>query len=123
MPTHISLRLQAHLQLVDSPETEESRLGVSTVAKACASERMRTGIAYLTDDDRQRLDAIVADRNTAHKHVWRARIMLLSADVLGSNAIMGATDKAKTSIRRWQERFATESRRIAAGQDPPPGKP
>ena len=34
--------------------------------------------------------------------------MLLSAEGLGTNAIMRETDKSKTCVWRWQERFAAE---------------
>ena len=34
--------------------------------------------------------------------------MLLSAEHLGTNAIMRETDKSKTCVWRWQERFAAE---------------
>ena len=41
---------------------------------------MRTGIDFtVSHGDRQRLEAIVADRNSSQKHVWRARIVLLWA--------------------------------------------
>ena len=67
---------------------------------------MRSGISIsVSAADRRRLEAIVADRNTAQKHVWRARIILLSADGLGTNAVMAATGKSKTTVWRWQERF------------------
>ena len=70
---------------------------------------MRTGISFsLTPEDRDRLSALVADRNAAQKHVWRARIVLLTADGLGTNAIMAATEKSKTCVWRWQERFMME---------------
>jgi len=36
--------------------------------------------------DRARLDAVVRDRNSPQKHVWRARIVLLTADGQGTNA-------------------------------------
>ena len=42
------------------------------------------------------------------KHVWRAQIVLLSADGLGTMAIMAATGKSKTCVWRWQERFMEE---------------
>lgn len=42
------------------------------------------------------------------KHVWRARIVLLTADGLGTNAIMAATSKSKTCVWRWQKRFMVE---------------
>lgn len=67
---------------------------------------MRTGISStLGDADRRRLECIAADRNSAQKHVWRARIVLLSAEGLGTNAIMKATGIAKTTVWRWQDRF------------------
>ena len=39
---------------------------------------------WLSAADRARLAAIVADRNSPQKHVWRARIVLLSAERLGT---------------------------------------
>ena len=70
---------------------------------------MRTGISLdVSPADRRRLEALVRDRNTAQKHVWRAEIVLLSADGLGTVAIMRRTGKSKTCVWRWQERFAEE---------------
>src|SRR4051812_47943710 len=67
---------------------------------------MRTGIIVrLTAADRDRLEAIVADRNSPQKHVWRARIVLATADGLGTTAIMHAAGKSKTAVWRWQQRF------------------
>src|SRR3954449_2191373 len=67
---------------------------------------MRTGISItLKPADRRRLAALVRDRNAPHKHVWRAEIVLLSADNLGTNEIMRQTGKSKTCVWRWQERF------------------
>src|ERR1039458_2507384 len=43
-----------------------------------------------------------------HKHVWRAEIVLLSADGIGTNEIMRRTGKSKTCVWRWQERFMQE---------------
>ncbi len=41
---------------------------------------MRTGVVVeVTAADRARLEAVVADRNSPQKHVWRARIVLLTA--------------------------------------------
>ena len=68
---------------------------------------MRTGITIeVSPEDRRRLEAVVGDRNSPQKHVWRARIVLLTADGIGTNGIMQATGKAKTCVWRWQERFA-----------------
>jgi transposase len=70
---------------------------------------MRTGIRVaVSAADRDRLEAIVADRNSPQKHVWRARIVLLTADGVGTNEIMRQSGKAKTAVWRWQERFMQE---------------
>ena len=67
---------------------------------------MRTGIAIsLNPVDHTRLAEVVADRNSPQKHVWRAQIVLFSAQGVGTNEIMRATGKAKTCVWRWQERF------------------
>jgi transposase len=70
---------------------------------------MRTGISItLKPVDRRRLETLVGDRNTPHKHVWRAEIVLLSAAGVGTNEIIRQTGKAKTCVWRWQERFMQE---------------
>ena len=51
---------------------------------------------------------MVANRNSPQKHVWRAKIVLLTAEGHGTAEIMQATGKAKTVIWRWQERFREE---------------
>jgi hypothetical protein len=67
---------------------------------------MRTGISiYVNPVSRARLDAIVADRNSPQKHVWRARIVLLSADGAGTVEIMRTAGVSKTAVWRSQERF------------------
>src|SRR5665213_3565094 len=71
--------------------------------------RMRTGISItLKSADRRRLKVLARDRNAPHKHVWRAEIVLLSADAVGTNEIMRRTGKSKTCVWRWQERFMQE---------------
>jgi transposase len=70
---------------------------------------MRTGISIrVSPFDRDRLEAIVRDRNAAQKHVWRAEIVLLTADGFGTGEIMRRTAKSKTCVWRWQERFMQE---------------
>ena len=85
---------------------------------------MRNGISIsVSSADRRRLEAIVASRNTAQKHVWRARIVLLSAEGVGTNAIMAATGKSKTTVWRWQARFAeTGVDGLLEDKTRPPGK-
>jgi hypothetical protein len=66
---------------------------------------MRNGISLTVSSTvRRRLRALIADRNAAQKHVWRAQIVLLSADRVGTNAIMRRTGKSKTCVWRWQAR-------------------
>jgi transposase len=67
----------------------------------------RTNIR-LSAAERSELEAVVANRNSPQKHVWRAKIVLLTADARGTADIMRATGKAKTVIWRWQERFGEE---------------
>lgn len=107
---------------------------------------MRTGISIqLTDTARQQLTAIVTDRNGPQKHVWRAQIVLLTADGCGTAEIMRRAGVAKSAVCRWQERFmtdgvdgllrdrtqpsripplgaATKARIVAATQKPPKGR-
>jgi transposase len=70
---------------------------------------MRTGISFeVTPADRRRLEALVRDRNTAQKHVWRAEIVLFSGDGFGTVEVMRRTGTSKTCVWRWQERFMVE---------------
>jgi hypothetical protein len=54
--------------------------------------------------DRAKLEAVVADRNSAQKHVWRARIVLLAADGCGTAEIMRRSGTSKMAVWRQQER-------------------
>jgi transposase len=85
---------------------------------------MRSGISFVVSaDDRQRLCAIVADPKSPQKHVWRARIVLLSDAGLGTSAIMRETGKSKTCVWRWQERFMHEGvEGLLRDKTRPPGK-
>src|SRR5215467_5379276 len=69
--------------------------------------RMREGIT-LSAGERGRLEAVVADRNSPQKHVWRARIVLLAADGLGTRGIMRQSGKSRNAVNRWRERFEAE---------------
>jgi len=60
---------------------------------------MREGISVeVSAADRARLEAVVADRNSPQKHVWRARIVLGTADGLGTGEIMRRTGKSKPCV-------------------------
>jgi hypothetical protein len=70
---------------------------------------MRPGIVVeVTAADRDRLDAIVADRNSPQKHVWRATIRARDSRGSRHGCDHAATGKSKTAVWRWQERFAVE---------------
>lgn len=85
---------------------------------------MRTGINFtLSAADRERLGEIAAAPRSLLKHVWRARIILLSGDGLGTFAIMAATGKSKTCVWRWHERFMHEGADgLFCDKTLPPGK-
>ena len=85
---------------------------------------MRDGITFIVSTaDRQRLRGIVSDPMSPQKHVWRARIVLLSGDDLGTSAIMAETGKSKTCVWRWQERFMHEGvDGLLRDRSRPPGK-
>ena len=70
---------------------------------------MRTGVTvYLAPSDRKRVQAIINDRNSAQKHVWRAKVVLATGDGRGTTAIMSLAGLSKTAVWRWQERFMAE---------------
>ena len=70
---------------------------------------MKTNICiWVSPGERSRLERLVSDRNTPQKHVWRARIVLLSGDRLGTMAIVRRVGKSKPTVWRWQERFLKE---------------
>ena len=67
---------------------------------------MRKGVSVeVSAADRARLAAVVADRNSPQKHVRRARIILATAEGLGTNAIMRRAGVSKPCVWRWQARF------------------
>jgi transposase len=70
---------------------------------------MREGISIeVSATDRDRLERIGADRNSPQKHVWRARIILATAEGCGTAEIMRRAEVSKPCVWRWQERFMRE---------------
>jgi Homeodomain-like domain len=70
---------------------------------------MREGISIeVSAADRERLAAVVADRNSPQKHVWRVRIILATAEGCGTAEIMRRAGVSKPCVWRWQERFMRE---------------
>ncbi len=58
--------------------------------------------------DRERLERLVRDRNTAQKVVWRGRIVLLAGDGLTAEAIATAVGKSLLTVRRWRRRYVAK---------------
>ena len=70
---------------------------------------MRAGIVVnVTRAARRQLEAIVADRGAPQKHVWRAIIILATADGCGTAEIMRRSGKSKPVVWTWQARFMLE---------------
>src|ERR1700747_2533229 len=69
---------------------------------------MRAGIVVTVTPTDRRLEAIVRDRGAPQKHVWRANIILATADGCGTAEIMRRSGKSKLVVWRWQARFMTE---------------
>src|SRR5678809_1328402 len=93
--------------------------------RICESIGMRKGVEVrLGPGDRERLEAVIGSGNSPQKHVWRARIVLLSADGVGTMAIQRQTGKGKPTIWRWQARFMSEGvEGLLHEASRPPGKP
>jgi transposase len=86
---------------------------------------MRAGVHFtVTPEDRRRLEAITRDRNTAQKHVARAKVILATADGCGTVAVMRRSGLSKPAVWRWQERFMHEGvDGLLRDKTRPPGKP
>ena len=63
---------------------------------------------YLGPADRAELQALLSNRNTPRKLVWRADIVLATADGRGTVEIMRRTGMSKPTVWRWQERYLDE---------------
>ena len=86
---------------------------------------MRAGIVVnVTRADRRLLEAIVLDRSARQKHVWRANIILATADGCGTAEIMRRSGKSKPVVWRWQARFMAEGvEGLTRDKTRAPGKP
>ena len=62
----------------------------------------------VTPADRRRLETIISDRSAPQKHVWRANIVLATAEGCGTAQIMRRSGKSKPVVWRWQARFMAE---------------
>ena len=79
---------------------------------------MRTGISItVTAEDRVRLDTIIGNRNSPQKHVWRARIIVLTADGAGTSAITRAVGEGKSEAFLLPSAEPTKGSPAHAGRD------
>jgi transposase len=86
---------------------------------------MRTGIIVnVTPADRRKLKAIIATHGAPPKHVWRANIILATAEGCGTAEITRRTGKSKSVVWRWQARFMEEGvAGLTRDKTRKPGKP
>ena len=83
----------------------------------------QTSSVLLTAADRERLLAIVADRNRPHKHIQRARIILHSAERLPVLEVARRAGVSRPAVWRWQQRYAEEGiEGLLRDKTRPPGK-
>jgi len=66
----------------------------------------QTVSVIINAEDRERLAAVIGDRNRPLKQVQRARIVVLSAERLPVHEIARQTGVSRPSVWRWQRRFA-----------------
>ncbi len=75
-------------------------------------------------DDRARLAAIAGDRSRPHKHVLRARIILVSAEGVPVVEVARRAGVSRPAVWRWQRRFAEAGAEGLLREKPRiPGKP
>ena len=63
---------------------------------------------YVGPAERSELQALVTNRNTPRKLVWRAEIVLATADGHGTFEIMRRAGTSKPTVWRWQQRYLDE---------------
>lgn len=83
---------------------------IPILAPGCHAWGMRRDdiCLYLGPADRAQLEALRANRNTPRKAVWRAEIVLATADGCGTSEIMRRANTSKPTVWRWQERYLDE---------------
>src|ERR671913_88470 len=100
-------------------------LKIHGMSAGCESGRMaQTSCVILSPDDRERLAAIIADRNRPLKHVQRARIILHSDERLSVLEVAKRAGVSRPAVWRWQQRYAEEGiGRTRPGRPLGPGRP
>ena len=84
----------------------------------------QTVCVIVSASDRQRLEAIAADRNRLGKHIERARVVLASADHRPVQHVANEVGVSRPMVWRWQQRFAEEGvDGMLRDKTRPPGTP
>ncbi len=84
----------------------------------------QTVCLILSSSDRQMLEAIVADRNRAQKHVERARVVLAAAERGPLQPVATRLGVSRPMVWRWQQRFTEEGADgLLRDKTRKPGKP
>jgi transposase len=79
---------------------------------------------FLGAEDRERLFAVVGDRNVPQKHIQRCNIVVLSAEKLPALEIAQRVGLSRPAVWRWQQRFAEEGvEGLLRDKTRKPGKP
>jgi transposase len=79
----------------------------SCLARLCYGLAMAHLVCpVVSAEDRERLAAVLADRNRPQKHVARARIILASAERLEVAEVARRARISRPAVWRWQQRFA-----------------
>src|SRR5271155_6073226 len=92
--------------------------------RMCESVGMAQTVCVLPPaEDRERLRAIVADRNRPLKHVRPAQIVLCSADRLPVQEVARRASASRPAVWRWQARYAEQGvEGLLRDKTRPPGK-
>ena len=84
----------------------------------------QTICVIVSASDKERLEAIVADRNRPQKHVERARVVLASAGGSPVQRVAALLGVSRPMVWRWQQRFAEEGTDgLLRDKTRKPGKP
>jgi hypothetical protein len=83
---------------------------IPVIVLVCYSDGMRRDdiCLYLRPVDRERLQALLTDRNAPRKVAWLGEIVLATADGCGTNEIMRRAETSKPTVWRWHERYLDE---------------
>ena len=68
----------------------------------------QTVCVILNESDKARLADIAANRSRPHKHVLRARVVLLSAERLNVQDVARQAGVSRPAVWRWQQRYGEE---------------